>query len=461
MPSSSRRREGVAVSEMTQRPGLGERFVAEYEAAKGGLPGGGLDWLPALRGAALARFAAAGLPTQRSEEWRYTSLAPLARLAFAPARATLNGVAASVLPWLLPEAAGAHRLVFVNGRLRRDLSAPGTLPAGVSLTGLAVALEENPVMLVGRLGAVGDIEGQPMLALNTALMADGYVLRLARDVRLEHPVELLFVALAGGEPVSYHPRGLVVAESGSSATIIEQHVGMGRGITLANMASEILVEDGAALSHYKLAADGAEAFHIAASAVQVARGGRYESFVLTHGGRLARNEIRLRLGGPGASCALDGAYLGRRRQHIDNTTFIDHAAPETTSRELYKGVLGGYARGVFQGRILVRPDAQKADGQQTSKALLLSAGAEIDAKPQLEIYADDVKCSHGAAAGELDEEALFYLRSRGIPEAEARHMLVEAFLAEAVERIASAPVRAAFHRRLAEALAADILEPGE
>ncbi|MFI4987769.1 MAG: Fe-S cluster assembly protein SufD [Alphaproteobacteria bacterium] len=438
---------------MTRGPSLSERFVAHYEAEKRGLPGAGLDWLPALRGAARESFAALGLPTQRSEEWRYTSLAPLARLAFAPARAARNGIAAASLPWLLPAQAGAHRLVFVNGMPRPDLSAPGALPAGVTLASLAAALVENPVMLVGRLGALGAIAEQPMLALNTALMADGYVLHLARGTALAHPVELLFIALSAAEPVSYHPRGLIIAEAGSSATVVEQHIGIGSGTTLANMASEILIEEGAALRHYKLAAEGEQAFHVSLGQVQVASRGRYESFVLAHGGRLTRNEIRVRLDGPGASCALDGAYLGGRRQHIDNTTFIDHAKPQTTSRELYKGVLDGYARGVFQGRILVRPDAQKTDGQQTSKALLLSPGAEIDAKPQLEIYADDVKCSHGAAAGELDEEALFYLRSRGIAEREARHMLIEAFLGEAVERIASEPVREAFAGRLAAALA--------
>ena len=219
------------------------------------------------------------------------------------------------------------------------------------------------------------------------------------------------------------------------------------------MASEILIEEGAALRHYKLMAEGDQAFHIAMAHVRVAARGRYESFVLADGGRLARNEIRVRLDGPGAACALDGAYMGRARQHSDNTTFMDHAKPQTTSTELYKGVLDGYARGVFQGRILVRPDAQKTDGRQTSRTLLLSEGAEIDTKPQLEIYADDVKCSHGAVAGELDEDALFYIRSRGIPEEMGRHMLIAAFLDEVVEQIASEPVREAFQGVVATALA--------
>ncbi len=454
MPNSSRRREGRGAEiEMTSEPNISERFVAHYEAQKRILPGAGIGWLAALRGTALEGFAAKGLPTPKSEEWKYTNLAPLARLALVPAVAVKNGLSAASLPWLLPAKAHGHRLVFVNGRLRPDLSAPGRLPEGVVLTSLASALAEEPELLAGRLCSLGALAEQPMLALNTALMADGFVLRLARDAVLERPLELLFVALPAAEPVAYHPRGLIIAEAGSRATILEQHVGRGQGPYLANMASEILIEEGAALRHYKLMAEGDQAFHIAMAHVRVTARGRYESFVLADGGRLARNEIRVRLDGPGAACALDGAYMGRARQHIDNTTFMDHAKPQTTSTELYKGVLDGYARGVFQGRILVRPDAQKTDGRQTSRTLLLSEGAEIDTKPQLEIYADDVKCSHGAVAGELDEEALFYIRSRGIPEEMGRHMLIAAFLGEVVEQIASEPVREAFQGVVAAALA--------
>ena len=451
MPSSSRRRESGC--RMTSEQNVSERFIAHYEAQKGALPAAGLGWLGALRGRALAGFTATGLPTPRSEEWKYTSLAPLARLPFVPATAAKNGLTAAALPWLLPGPSAAHRLVFVNGRLRQDLSAPGALPRGVGLTSLAAALADEPELLAGRLGSLGTLAEEPMLALNTAMMADGFVLRLGRECRLEHPLELLFVALSKGEPVAYHPRGFILAEAGSRGSVVEQHIGRGGAPYLANMASEILIGEGAELRHFKLIAEADQGFHISTAHVEVAARGRYESFVLTQGGRLARNEIRVRLDGPGAACALDGAYLGSARQHIDNTTFIDHAKGHTTSDEVYKGVLDGYARGVFQGRILVRPDAQKTDGRQTCRTLLLSEGAEIDAKPQLEIYADDVKCSHGAAAGALDEEALFYLRSRGIPEEASRHMLVEAFLAEVVERITEEPVREAFRGVLARALA--------
>ena len=431
---------------MSTAPTFTDRLVAQYAALKPSLPGARLGWLERAREGALERFAASGLPTPKVEAWKYTNLNALAKLALVPAKPVLNGVAAEALTWLLPAGLKPHRLVFVNGRLRPDLSRPRALPAGAVLADLAGMLERQPEALEGRLGRLATIDQQPLVALNTAFLADGFVLRLGRDVALDRPVELLFIGIPGAEPAVCHPRGLVLAEAGSRATIVEQHIGVGAGAYFANSLIEVEIEDGASLEHYKLERESAEAFHIATTAVRLGRGARYESFVLAEGGRLARNEIGVTLDGPGASCRLNGAFMGRARQHIDNTTTIDHAKPETTSREIYKGVLDNYARGVFQGRILVRPDAQKADGQQTSRTLLLSEGAEIDTKPQLEIYADDVKCSHGAAAGALDEDALFYLRSRGIPQDEARQLLVTAFVHDAVDGIENEPVRECFRR---------------
>lgn len=436
---------------MTTEPTLNlrDQFAAHHGALGAALPASGAGWLAALRDRAFADFAAKGVPTPKTEEWKYTNLAPLAKFAFVPATPVANGVDAAALPWVLPRAAGAHRLAVVNGRFRPDLSAVGRLPAGVELGGLAAALEAAPDRFEGLIGRVAPVEELPLLALNTALSADGFVLRLGRGVALEAPVELLFVTLPGASPVAFHPRGLVLAEAGSQAVLIEQHVGIGDGTSFANHALEIELESDAALRHYKLQAEGRGAFHIATNTVRVGRAARYDAFTLSHGGRLARNESRVALDGSGAECRLDGAYMGRARQHIDNTTFIDHVAPNTTSRETFKGVLEDYARGVFQGRILVRPNAQKADGQQQGRALLLSPGAEVDTKPQLEIYADDVKCSHGAAAGELDGEALFYLRSRGIPEHAARRMLVEGFLVEVVDAIRHEAARERIRRDVA------------
>jgi Fe-S cluster assembly protein SufD len=438
---------------MSGTASIADRFTALYEARKSALPGARQPWLAALRDRGFAGFAARGLPTPKLEAWKYTNLSPLAKLALAPAEPLANGLTKGALPSLLPDAAETHRLVFVNGYLRPDLCEIGALPRGVTLSGLAAALQNGAGALEGRLGALGALEAQPLLALNTALMEDGFVLRLGREVRLARPVELVFVALPGAEPVAYHPRGLVVAESGSEAALIERHLARGEGAYFANHATEIALGEGAALRHYKIVQEGAQAFHLATSQVRLERAARYESFVLALGGKLARNEIQATLGGAGAACRLDGAFIATGRQHVDNTTMIDHASPETTSREVYKGVLDGYARGVFQGRILVRPGAQKTDGRQTSRTLLLSEGAEIDAKPQLEIYADDVKCAHGATAGELEEEALFYLRSRGIPESEARHMLVQGFLEDVIGGISDESVRAACTHLAAEWLA--------
>ncbi len=435
-------------SQTTLSPG--ERFAAHYAALKPSLPGAKTGWLAALREQGNVAFAASGWPTPKLEAWKYTNLAPLAKLAFEPAEPVANGLRAAALPWLLPPEAEAHRLAFVNGRLRPDLSAPGRLPAGVELGGLAAVLESHPERLEGRIGRLGVLAEQAMLALNTALMEDGFLLRLGKGVALDRPVELLFLSLPGSRPLAFHPRGLVAMEAGSSALLIEHHVGTGPGATFANLALEIELEAGASLAHYKLQNEGPDAFHVATNQVRLGRNSRYASFVLAQGGRLARNEIALLLAGEGAECRLDGAYMGRARQLIDNTAFIDHAVPHTTSRQTCKGVLDGYARGVFQGRVLVRPGAQKTDAHQINRALLLAAGAEIDSKPQLEIHADDVKCGHGAAAGELDAEALFYLRSRAIPEAEARRLLTEAFLAEALDAIPHEALRNSFRRAVAQ-----------
>jgi Fe-S cluster assembly protein SufD len=403
-------------------------------------------WLASLRAEGRAAFAAKGWPTPKIEAWKYTNLAPLAKLAFKPSEPVANGVRATALPWLLPETAKAHRLVFVNGLLRADLSAIGRLPPGVELGGLAATLAAHPERVESRLGKLGAVAEQPLLALNTASLQDGFVLRIGRGVALGAPVELLFISLPGAEPLAYHPRGLVLAEAGSRALLVEHHVSLGNvgGASFANLALEIDLEEGATLEHYKLQAEGPEAFHIATNLVRVGRDARYESFVLAQGGALARNEVALTLAGEGASCRLDIAYMGRDRQLIDNTGFVDHAVPNTKSRQTCKGVLDDRARGVFQGRVLVRPGAQKTDAHQINRALLLAPGAEIDSKPQLEIHADDVKCGHGAAAGELDAEAMFYLRSRAIPEAEARRILTAAFLAEALDAIGHEGLRESF-----------------
>ncbi len=410
-------------------------FVDQYGAVRDTLPGGALPWLCALREGAIAAFAADGLPAPRTESWKYTNLRPLEKLDFA--LLANENISIDKLPTLLPHGAGGHRLVFVNGTFRAELSVLEELPDGVSVGSMADMLSHNPVALEEHLGQIGVDTEQPMLALNTALMHDGLVLQVASDVAVPLPIEVIFIGAAPDAPRAFHPRNLIVLEPGARVTIIEHHAGLGTGGYLANSVSEVLVGAGAALHHYKVQAEDATAFHIATSHVRLERDAFYDGFTLATGARLSRNETSVRMVGMGAECHLNGAYMLRGEQHCDNTTVIEHEAPHTSSREVFKGVIDDKARAVFQGRIVVHRHAQKSDGHQLSKALLLSDHAEIDAKPELEIYADDVKCSHGATTGDLDHAALFYLRSRGIPEVTARHLLIEAFLTDSIQRIAA------------------------
>jgi len=456
MPTSSPARPREAEPEtMTDAPATIERYQARFAEARAALPGAGLTWLDGLRTRGLAAFDQAGLPTPKWEDWKYTNL-NLLRQALDEAAATPADDAGSVdaVPARLA-AETAHRVVLVDGRLRPELSSPEPLPAGVSLTATAEAMTTSPDWLQGALAALEDIETLPLAALNTAFMADGYVLHLADGAVLDRPLEV--VLLATGRMPLLQPRNLIVAESGSEATVLENHAGVAAGGYVTNAVTQVLCRPNASVRRCKLQAEAADATHIALLTAELARDARFANFELARGGRLTRSESRIALTGPGAELRLDGAYLARGKQHNDTTTWIDHRAGQTNGEEVYKGVLDDQARAVFRGRITVRPQAQQISGNQLNKTLLLADGAEIDSKPELEILADDVKCSHGATAGELDRDALFYLRSRGIPEAAARSMLIEAFLGEAAERIADEAIRAALSAEI-QAWLADVDE---
>ena len=407
------------------------------------LPGVALPWIAALREEARGHYAALGPPTVKLEDWKYTNLNRLSRIGFAP-DAGLPPVKVDTVPVGSTLSAEAHLAVLVNGRFRPDLSSLPEGDAGPEIASLAELLERAPDALQPVLGRIASSDSMPLVALNTALWQDGLAIRFKPGAAIEKPVHVVSIGAAGDAPRLFHPRLLILAEENSRGCVLESHVGVGDGVYFSNAVAEIAVEPGAALRHYKLQNEHPAAFHVAAAKARLVSTARYESFVLQVGGRLARNEIHARLGGESIDCRLAGAYLLRGDQHGDNTTFIDHAAPNSNSREVYKGVLDDNARGVFQGKILVRKDAQKTDGHQLNKALMLSRGAEIDSKPELEIYADDVKCSHGATAGEIDEDALFYLRSRGIDAHAARGLLVEAFVGEAIDEIEDDAARAAF-----------------
>ncbi len=417
-----------------------EPFSETFAAVAGRLPGAGTAWIDGLRTDALERYETLGLPTPRTEAWKYTNLRRLARAGFVAGEQE-NVPDVSSIPSDVTDLQDAYVAAFVNGRFSAALSSLDNLPAGVVIGSLADKLAEDPASLKERLGQLGDASALPMASLNTAFMADGLYLRLADGVVLDRPLHLVSIGRADAEPLSFHPRHLIEAGANSVATLVESHVGSGS--YFSNGVSEIAVGEGAVFNHYKFQNEGPEAFHLAANLVRLHDRSVYDGFVLQTGARLARNEIRTELGAR-VECRLNGAYLARGEQHIDNTTFIDHAAPNSSSREVYKGVLDETARGVFQGKILVRKDSQKTDGHQLNKTLLLSAGTEIDTKPELEIYADDVKCSHGATTGELEEEPLFYLRARGIDRETARGMLVAAFIGEALDEIQAEGPREAF-----------------
>jgi len=404
-------------------------FLARYQGLKDHLPGARLKWLAALRADAAAHVAARGFPTRRVEAWKYTDLSPVAQAGFAE---PLTAVAGALT---LPKPRAAARAVFVDGRFRADLSA---------LDGLAyrvASVAQHLPELEGRLGALAPLADHPMTALNTLMFEDGLVVDVPAGEDAAH-LELLSVAIDPGRPFAFHPRHIIRLGAGARLTLLETAMGGGAQY-LHNPVFEIDLAEGAVLTHGRAQQEGDGAFHLSMIHARIATEARYDTMAVSAGARLARMEIHAALTGPKASCHMNSAQLAAGRALVDTTTALDHAAPDCSSRQTCKTVLAGQSRGVFQGKILVRREAQKTDGYQMNQALLLSEEAEMDSKPQLEIYADDVKCSHGATIGALDADSLFYLRSRGVPADQARSMLVQAFLHEAFEGLEDGVLREA------------------
>lgn len=419
-------------------------FVADFERIAPELPGAGTPWLARLRRDALGRFAEAGIPTRRDEEWKYTSLAALEKADFT---SRPNGwerpVARAEIDALAFEGLEGHRIVFVDGRHAPSLSRRGRLPPGVTLAVLGDMLADAPAALEPFFAPA---PGATVFSdLNTAFMSDGLYLHLARGAVLAKPVHLIFIATAAGRAV--HPRNLVVAAPGAQATIIEHYAG-GDAAYFTNAVTHIVAAEGAAIEHYRMQQEGPQALHVGAVHASQARASRLISRSIALGAALARTDITTSFDAEGCEADLDGLYVVGGRQHVDHHTRIDHAQPHGTSREHYRGVLDGTSRAVFNGKVIVHAGAQKTDAQQANHNLLLSRGAEVDTKPQLEIYADDVKCAHGATVGQLDAGQLFYLRSRGIDEAAARGLLTQAFARAVLDRMRLAPVRARLERLL-------------
>lgn len=429
-----------------------ERSLEEYRRIETGLPGQQLPWLRGLREEALGRFAEHGYPTTREEPWKYTNVAPVIKRGFRAAPAVADGAVQASLSPYVPADLQAHQLAFFNGRFVPGLSTTADLPPGVEIGGLAEALGRDGESLEQVIAGHAPLNSNAFTELNTAFMTDGACIRLAAGAVVEQPIHLIYVTDGAEEPVATYVRNLIMAGRDSRAVVIEHYVSLNGGQALTNVVTQCVLDEGSSVEHYKLGEEGDGVYHFAGLHVHQGRNSRYVSHNVSTGGRLMRNEIYMLLDGEGCECDLNGLYVGRGRQHMDNYTYIDHKVPGATSREWYKGVLDGESRGIFNGHVMVRQDAQQSDAQQGNHNLLLSEDAEADSRPQLEIYADDVKCSHGSTVGQLDTEALFYLRSRGMGEEYARRMLVAAFAGDVLERMALAPVRRRLEQQLTERL---------
>ena len=447
---------------MQQTPvGAVEEYLGQYAALRRALPGADLPWLTSLRDAAAARFQAQGLPTSALEAWKFTHLDRLSRQIYAPGSAGDAGVTAEQLAHFRFAGLCEILLVFVDGHFRADLSDPqlgdaGALPKGLTVLSLARALAKSPDLVRQHLAGPEADPAQALAALNLALAADGAVIKLAAGTKLAQPLHLLFLTSAISGQAS-HLRNLIVAEDGADATIVETYAALPDAASNAwtNVVTQVSVAENAVIRHFKVQSESLEATHTSASDVHLASHARYDSFALATGAALARHEVRAKLTGDHAAATLNGVYLGRGRQHQAQRTDVEHSAQDTTLSETYKGVLDGRAHGAFLGRIHVGHGARGTDAQQSNRNLLLSDHAVADSKPELEIYADDVKCAHGATVGDLEREPLFYLRARGIGEAEARALLIEAFAAELIDRIEDETLRGHFRNVLTHWLAGD------
>jgi Fe-S cluster assembly protein SufD len=417
-------------------------ILQDYEATSR-TAGAGAPWLAALRQAGLDRFQAAGFPTTRDEDWRFINLAPITGTSFRVADVEATGVTrAALAPFLYP-IPGVITLVFVNGRFVPALSDRHALPRGITLQPLATALATDAELVGRHLGQYATPAQSGFTALNTAFVADGLFLRVSRDTVLDVPVHAVFVTHAGADGTATHPRNLILVERGARAAVIESYVSLGQSAYLTNAVTEAVVEDGAYLEHTKIQRESERAFHVGTTHIRQGRDSRGLSFSVSFGAAICRNNLDVVLDGSGIEAQMLGLYMGRDRQEVDNHTSLLHAHPNCGTREVYKGILDDRSHGVFNGKIYVTPEAQKTDAKQTNRALLLSDTARIDTKPQLEIFADDVKCTHGATVGALDQASAFYLKSRGIGGTLARKILTYAFAAEVLEEIPYEPVRAA------------------
>ena len=417
------------------------RYVDAFAAREPALPGGHLAWLRDVRRAGIDAFSRSGFPTPRNEHWKYTNVSAIEKRSFDLAAPFSRATPAGGPGEHVPRGCASPCLVFVDGRVDRELSDVRALPPGVRIEDFTRVFEHDAGFLESRLGKIVSPEKTAFTALNAAFMDAGAVVRVAPDTVADAPVHLVFVSGSPECERAYSPRIVIAAGARSRIAVVEQFVGLDDTVYLDNVVTEIEVAEGASVEHHKVQRASAGAYHVAALQAKLAADASFRSWAVSLGARLSRHDIDVTLDHEHARCSLDGLYVANGRQHVDFHTNVEHVAPRCESHEYYKGIAGGRGRGVFNGRVHVHPDAQKTEAHQTNRNLLLSRNAEIDTKPQLEIHADDVKCSHGATIGQLDEQMLFYLRARGIPESTARGMLTYGFARDVVDRIARPELR--------------------
>ncbi len=451
-----------AVAETKATEG-GEHYVSAFEASQERWSSNGKSWLSPLRSAAIEQFRAIGFPSSRHEDWRHTNLKAFAKTPFAPAsdRGRISEASAAKISERMVEFTFGDmpciRLTFVNGRLAPDFSSYRALPEGVNVCGFAEAGEDQLDRLAANLGRVADITkrpDRPFLALNTALHEDGAFIHVAAGVRLDVPIHLLYLTDSeGAAPLATFSRNLILVDDGASVSIVESHRALGAGSAyFTSSVTEVVVGEGAEVETCKMQRESRAAWHMASLFVRQGAGSRFSQQLITLGAARSRNEATATLNGSGAHCAMNSVYLLDGDQVCDNRTRMEHMAPDCTSHQLYKAILDGNSTGVFNGRIFVDRIAQLTDAVQSSRGLLLSEGARNVSEPQLEIYADDVKCTHGATVGRLDEDAIFYMQSRGISAADAQRLLTVAFANEVTDEIRIDPIRERFANLFIERL---------
>lgn len=429
------------------------RFMEIEKAATGS----GEAWLLPTRKAAFARFSELGFPTIRDEEWRFTNVSAIAEGGYEPC--AMEAGARVTGEELSPFAAGdlgEQLLVFVNGRFEPSLSHCEQLDAGLSLANLGDSILADGPALEPFLARHAAFDGQAFTALNTAMFEDGAVVRVAKNSVVGRPVHLLYVSTAAAssteQPFATFPRNLIVAEENSQVTVVETYLGIGQVSSLTNTVTEIVGEAGSTVEHFKIIRESIDTHHMADLHITQGRGSRVSSLVATFGGSIVRNDINANLDGEGGNCTLNGLSMIGGQQHVDNHLRVIHAEPHCDSWEYFKGIYDGSAVGVFSGRIIVRKDAQKTDAKQTNKSLILSKNARAESKPQLEILADDVKCTHGVTIGQVNPDEVFYLMTRGVDESAARRILVRAFAQEGLDRVSVPALREQLEALIGERL---------